>query len=293
MDAVTGADFRTNGDHPWSRDYIRIVSWNVERGLQFSAILDFLRRVDADLILLQEVDLKARRTNYRDVACELARSLHLNYLFGKEFQELSQGSGSSPAHHGLATLSPWPLSNGRIIHFQHQSNFWRPRWFIPQIEPFQRRLGGRIALAAAAIVHDRRIVVYNLHLESRGADILRLQQLRETLQDARQYTESSLVMLGGDFNLNAAGGDAAALLQSNEFHDAVRRPDVQTGASCWFFQHARPIDWIYITGGVKSEGHVHTDIHASDHHPVSAVFWPGDCNVLRGEPQSTGSRRGD
>src|SRR5712692_2348271 len=129
MDDVISGGFTIEQGQPWSRNYVRVVSWNIERGLQFPAVLDFLQTAEADLILLQEVDLNVRRTQNRDVACEVARSLGLNYVFGKEFQELGAGANSSPAHHGLATLSPWPISNGRIIRFQRQSDFWQPRWY--------------------------------------------------------------------------------------------------------------------------------------------------------------------
>jgi hypothetical protein len=53
----------------------------------------------------------------------------------------------------------------------------------------------------------------NLHLESKGKDALRLQQLQETLEDARRHTASSVVIVGGDFNLDAGNGDAAKTLQ--------------------------------------------------------------------------------
>ncbi len=276
MDEIISDGFTIGQRPPWSRGYVRVVSWNIERGLQFSAILDFLRTVEADLILLQEVDQNVQRTQHRDVASELAQSLRMNYVFGKEFQELSQkpgaGSPALPAHHGLATLSPWPLSNARIIRFQRQSNFWKPRWYVPRIEVFQRRLGGRIALATEALIYSERFVTYNLHLESKGKDALRVQQLQETLEDARRHTESSLVIVGGDFNLNAGQGDAAATLQSAGFHDAVRRPELPTTAPRAPFQPARAIDWICVSDEIRSEGRVHDNVRASDHHPVSVTF---------------------
>jgi hypothetical protein len=117
MDEVVSGRFAIERKPYGPRGSVRIVSWNIECGLQFSGILDFLRTAHADLILLQEVDLSARRTQHRDVALELAQSLGLNYTFGKEFQELGAGSKASPAYHGMATLSPWPLSGGRIITF--------------------------------------------------------------------------------------------------------------------------------------------------------------------------------
>jgi len=272
MDNVTCGGFATEQSRPYARDCVRVVSWNIERGLQFSAILDFLRNAEADLILLQEVDHNVRRTQHRDVASELARSLRLNYVFGREFEELGAGSQSVPAHHGLATLSPWPLSNGRIIRFQRQSNFWQPRWFVPQIGILQRRLGGRIALVAEALIYSKRFVTYNLHLESKGKGILRVQQLLETLEDVGRHTQSSVVIVGGDFNMNAAEGDVGATLRGAGLHDAVGLPAVPTTVVRAPFQQPRSIDWIYVSDSVRSKGKVHSDIRASDHYPVSATF---------------------
>ena len=272
MDEVICGRFGSGRGQPWSRDYVRVVSWNIERGLQFCAILDFLRSVEADLILLQEVDLNVRRTQYLDVTYELARSLRLNYAFGKEFQELSAGRCVSPAYHGLATLSPWPISHGRIIRFRRQSNFWKPRWYIPQIAPFQRRLGGRISLVAEALIYNQRSATYNLHLESRGKDSLRLGQLGETLEDANRQRESALVIVAGDFNLDADNHCAAAMLRTSRFHDGVRLLEVPTTVSCGLFQSKRSIDWICLSGEVRSEGQVHNTVRASDHYPISATF---------------------
>jgi len=272
MNEVINGEFKTGSRQPWSRNYIRVVSWNIERGLRFAAIVDFLRSIEADLILLQEVDSNARRTGRRDVTRELARALGLYYVFGTEFLELSEGSERSPALHGLATLSPWPLSKGRIVRFQHQSCFWQPRWYVPRIGLFQRRLGGRIALVSEALIYRERLASYNLHLESRGKDVLRLQQLREALEDSERCTDSSLVVFGGDFNLKAGNGDAADMLHCAGCHDAVGLPEIPTAAPGAPFRRARSIDWIYRSSEIHSEGLVHNHIQASDHYPVSATF---------------------
>ncbi|HTT20001.1 MAG TPA: endonuclease/exonuclease/phosphatase family protein [Candidatus Sulfotelmatobacter sp.] len=275
MDEVISGEFSSQRGRTRSRDSVRVVTWNIERGLQFSAILDFLRSADADLIMLQEVDLNARRTQHRDVAFELARSLGLNYIFGKKFLELGAGSGSLPAYQGVATLSQWPLTTGQIIRFQYQSTFWKPRWYVPQTELFQRRLGGRIALVTEALIHGQRFVIYNLHLESKGSDRLRLQQLQQVLEDAGRHTESSSVILGGDFNLNATNGEAGATLQRAGFRDAVRLSRIPTSVARLPFRSARCIDWIFVSDvshGVHSTGQIHGGILASDHYPVSATI---------------------
>ena len=111
---------------------IRVVDWNIDRGLQFSGVIDFLARTKADLVLLQEVDFNARRTRNLDVAREIAQELQMSYAFGREFEELSQASSGSPAYHGQATLSRWPLYDTQLIRFRKQSHFWRPRWYLPR-----------------------------------------------------------------------------------------------------------------------------------------------------------------
>src|SRR6201986_5417088 len=160
----------------WPRSSIRVVDWNINRGLQLPSIIEFLSDANADILILQEVDINARRTHRLNIAQEIARKLRLNYVFGREFVELTQGSKASPAHHGQATLSRWKISSSRVIHFQRQSNFWKPRWYLPQTEPFQERLGGRIALVSEAEVMGTIFMVYNVHLESPGDDKLRLSQ---------------------------------------------------------------------------------------------------------------------
>lgn len=263
---------RAGPARPWSRDFVRVISWNIERGLRFPGILEFLRTTQADLILLQEVDLNARRTHYRGVASELAQALHLNVVFAKEFQELSQGSRGSPAFQGQATLSPWPLSNGRVIQFRDQSDFWKPRWYVPQLGVFQRRTGGRIALVADANVYGRKLAIYNLHLESKGDDARRLRQLGEVLEDSRRYGDRSMFVIGGDLNFNAGHGQAARVLRDAGFHDAVRlsgRPTTPVHGSS---RHAGAIDWIFVSTGLESQGRVHDDVHESDHYPVSATI---------------------
>jgi len=262
-----GLQFRPR--RPWARDFVRIVSWNIERGLQFAKILEFLRTMQADVLLLQELDLNARRTGHRDVAHELARSLNLNYAFGMEFQELSQGTPNSPAYHGMATLTPWPISNARVIRFRNQSQFWSPRWYVPDLALFQRRIGGRIALVAEIAIYGRKVVTYNIHLESRGGDRLRLRQLQEVLDDSRGYIDRPEMVLAGDFNMNA-GAAAAAPLSDARFYDALRMPEHPTSTAHGFHQ-PHTIDWIFVSDSHGFQGRVHNNIRASDHYPISAT----------------------
>ncbi len=44
---------------------IRVITWNIERGIEYPGIVDFLRQAKADILLLQEVDANARRSGGR------------------------------------------------------------------------------------------------------------------------------------------------------------------------------------------------------------------------------------
>jgi endonuclease/exonuclease/phosphatase family metal-dependent hydrolase len=248
---------------------IQVVDWNIDRGLQLSGIIDFLAGTKADLILLQEVDLNARRTHQVNIGREIARKLEMNYVFGREYQELTQGSQASPAFHGQATLSPWPLSNPRILRFRRQSKFWRPRWYLPDIELFQERIGGRMALVSEVSIGGRTLVTYNLHLESRGDDALRYSQLDECLDDAIRCNPTTPVILAGDFNLDVFRTAAAHAVTQARFHSAFSsQPSRTTPGS--LFDRGRAIDWIFTRGSLHNDyALVHSSVPASDHYPLS------------------------
>ena len=253
----------------WPRDPIRVVDWNIDRGLQLRSIIDFLGDTNADVFILQEVDINARRTHHLNIAQEIARKLRLNYVFGREFVELTQGSKTSPAYHGQATLSSWKISKPRIIHFQRQSDFWKPRWFKP-LPTFQERLGGRIALASEIIIQGVSMICYNLHLESRSNDELRLAQLNEVLQNTGIYDSTRLVVVAGDLNLNASTSPIADALARAGFQDVVPTSRVPTTPARHLLEAGRHIDWAFVRGPVQADaGKVHRSVRGSDHYPIS------------------------
>jgi len=158
--------------------YLRVATWNIERGLEFDAVRAaltndqrFFRRLTpalrgskfnltevlaqaaelsrADIIVLNEVDWGLKRTDYRNVARELAAALQMNYAFAVEFVEVDpltlgtdtlEGETSADKAkmvenlavdktrtlglHGTAILSRFPLRNTRVVRFVHQGHDW-------------------------------------------------------------------------------------------------------------------------------------------------------------------------
>jgi endonuclease/exonuclease/phosphatase family metal-dependent hydrolase len=269
MNQILSGSFAPARFQLWRRDIFRVVDWNIDRGTQLQEITQFIKEAKPDIVLLQEVDLYAKRSHRLDIAREIARTLQLNFVFGTEFQELTQGSQQSPAYQGQATISPWPIKNARLIRFRRQTSFWQPHWYLPRIEPFQERLGGRIALVADIEMAGQTMTTYNIHLESKEDDSLRVSQLNEVLLDVG--TKNRATLIAGDLNLDAAEGEAATALERAGFRDGIQLPSVRTRPARGIFDPGRSIDWIFLSGGLNARnGRIHANVRASDHFPVSS-----------------------
>jgi endonuclease/exonuclease/phosphatase family metal-dependent hydrolase len=260
---------------PSAADSLRVVSWNINRGLQLDGIIDFLANASADLILLQEADINARRTQRRNVAREIAQALKMDYVFGCEFEELSQGEHNSQAYHGQATFSRLPISESRILRFRQQSGFWRPRWYVPAIPKFQRRLGARMALVSHVSCFGKPLVAYNLHLESRGGDALRHSQLAEVANDSEQCNAGTVVVIAGDFNFDLSREPAVRTIKRAALTSPFQSDKFRATTFSSRLRHARAVDWILTRGPLDcAEPHLDQSTKASDHYPLSLVLKP-------------------
>ena len=272
LDQVETGSFTPQEVISYSPRRIRVVSWNIARGCRLDEIAEFLVGANADLILLQEVDKYARRTEYRNIAELLAKRLRLNYAFGTEFHELAQGSRDASAHHGQVTLSRWPLANSRVLRFQRQSNYWQPRWWIPVLPRFQRRLGGRMALLSHAMIGEIRFSIYNLHLESRERDELRRSQLAEVLNDALRYDTEVPVIVAGDLNFDVTERANAHVTYERGFHNPFADLGLRT-AQAHSFGRSNTIDWILTRGPIAPVfPKIWRSVSASDHYPLSLTL---------------------
>jgi endonuclease/exonuclease/phosphatase family metal-dependent hydrolase len=240
---------------------LTIITWNIERGQAYDSVLSVLRELNADVLLLQEVDRDCQRTGFRDVARELADALHMNWASAGEFQEIGQGRNGRAAVTGQAVLSRFPIDDTEVLRFSAQD---RIRWLF---NPAQPRRGGRIALKA----RTGGVLVYNTHIESGGNDSLGRRQMAEILS---AYSQNSAVqgpvVVGGDFN-NGPMRRAPMFgnLNAADFTDALGEPK-DRGATSMGQQH--PIDWLFVKNVTSAGGRVVHATAASDHFPVMAAL---------------------
>jgi endonuclease/exonuclease/phosphatase family metal-dependent hydrolase len=248
-----------------TRPRATILNWNIDRGKHLANIEDQIRRHNPDLCIFQEVDLDARRSGAIDVAQKLAETFRMNYVFAPEFEELSQGTPDRPAFHGQALLAKLPIRASRMLRFEHQSGFWKPRPFMISSMPlFQRREGGRVALITELDIGGKPLVVYDLHLESKGSEELRSLQLEEVLADAQRYPADTSIMIAGDLNTFMFHSRLIPHLRQAGYRSAFGDRHVRTHAL------AGALDWIFVRGPIElGDAEVVRGVPGSDHFPIA------------------------
>jgi endonuclease/exonuclease/phosphatase family metal-dependent hydrolase len=183
----------------------RIATWNIRaaRSAPLGALTAELRAMQADVIALQEVDVRTRRGGFVDEPAALATALGFHYAFAASIK-WDEGD------YGLAVLSRWPLTDVR----RHRLDTTEPG------EP-------RIVLEVVVCASGRPLRVFNHHADRRaparqaafarlqeivaarmGTGILVLGDLNEApdAPNVRALTGAGLVDLGARRNERTGGG---------------------------------------------------------------------------------------
>jgi endonuclease/exonuclease/phosphatase family metal-dependent hydrolase len=257
--AIVGEPSRVDRT-PVSGRPLAVVSWNIAQGTRYEQIRETLASIEADIYLLQEVDMGVRRSSFRQVARELAHHLDMNWVFAGEFQEIGQSRGGVPALTGQAVLSRFPIRNAFALPFENQA---RLRW---RLDPFQPRRGGRMALRA----ESGGVLLYNAHIESAKNDQFRHKQVDEMLSDHLDPARMGLpVVFAGDFNTEMLPDESPVVrcLIDQGFVDALGAMETLRRTSV---RHDQPLDWIFIRNMASGRGRVVEVPKASDHFLLQA-----------------------
>ncbi len=220
-----------NGTARDGSDGLRVCVWNVQYGAghgqlffydggravsvsrgtvesTLEGIADALERVDADVVLLQEVDRGSRRTHFVDQHAWLADALDYPW------------HASTPYHRVRFVPAPTHEMLGRVD--LHLSVFARrpllpgTRVQLPLLrEPWYRRLFNlRRALMVVPMYVDGQVVtLFNTHLSafSRGDGTVPRQLARIRAELARADQHHTPWLLAGDFNALPPGDDPSRL----------------------------------------------------------------------------------
>ena len=69
---------------------IRVLAWNIERGFKLGDIIACLKKENADILLLTEVDIGCHRTAGLDVGAEIASALKMQLVFGADMRRAAR-----------------------------------------------------------------------------------------------------------------------------------------------------------------------------------------------------------
>jgi endonuclease/exonuclease/phosphatase family metal-dependent hydrolase len=255
----------------------QVIAFNIERGIHWPDVVKYIEqeraRVPATVVLLSECDRNHSRSHDVFVADEMARALKLNLIFVTEYIEYNDQTPENQGDHGNAILSPFPLTDVRVI--RHTSIFSWQKWGWLQGQP---RFGERVTVGATAHLPGGKLVrFYATHLESDGETIGKWIQLHEIIADLQPSDPPAVI--GGDLN-ELPSGLMFAQLPRYQFQNAFRGDHTPTGGCKPAADGPRckiKIDWILYRGLQLKDRVVDHPLNAeggviSDHVPVRAVF---------------------
>jgi endonuclease/exonuclease/phosphatase family metal-dependent hydrolase len=191
---------------PWP-GRLRVAAFNAERLKYRAPARALLDRTGAHVVLLSEADVGMARSGNVHTVRELAASTGEGYLYGVEFVELDLGGTSemrlhagernAAGFHGNAIVTGLALEEPCLIPLE-ESGFW-----FPGRKGAQRRIGGRIALAARVADAPRPLWLVSTHLESKTDETDRRRQVQALLRALDGFAPHDACLIGGDFNTKA------------------------------------------------------------------------------------------
>lgn len=235
------------------------------------AVRRLMDQTRVDVLFLSEVDVGMARSGNVHTIRELAGFRGEGYLYGVEFVELDLGDRDEMRRHageqnvcglhGNAIVTAHALERACLIPLD-ESGLW-----FGGIDGAQRRIGGRIAIAARLRDAPRPLWLVSLHLESKTDPADRQNQIRNLLHALERIAPGEACIIGGDCNTKAlprGEGERTLLLDEPErfeplFSDLRRAgfgwadanlaaPTQRDGPSK---KHPRPfgkLDWFFTRG---------------------------------------------
>lgn len=239
---------------------LRVMTYNIHHGegmdkrLDLPRIAKIITDAKADLVALQEVDNKTKRTGGVDQAAELARLTGLHGVFGKAMDYSGGG-------YGEAVLSRWPIA-------EHKTHAL----------PFTKGRESRAALEVRVQPPGMPTIAFvGTHLDHLKDDTDRLAQVKE-INRLLARPDTPPAILAGDMN---AEPDSAPMKSLLEHWADTAGPEVVL--TCPADKPTTKIDWVLLLkkhGWRVISSQVIDEKVASDHRPVVVELeWVGRPNA--------------
>ncbi|MDH5491784.1 MAG: endonuclease/exonuclease/phosphatase family protein, partial [Myxococcales bacterium] len=213
---------------------LKVMSWNIKFGggridfffdchgdrvlmerseviANLEGLADAIRRVEPDVLLLQEVDVNSKRSAHIDQLQYLLDHTHLEHgVYASAWKaDFIPSDGLGPMDSGNAILSRWPLVDAERIQLPLRSDqSGLTRYFYLR----RNMLRARIELPTGEEVE-----VLNIHTTAYGTDGTKAEQIaRFAAELERIAATGALVIAGGDLNTIPPGS-----VQTSDYPDSV------------------------------------------------------------------------
>lgn len=229
---------------------LRVVTYNIKHGRGNDNVVDLdrtaavLRRLRPNIVGLQEVDERVKRSGGVRQAEYLGKALDMHHAFGR-FMDYQGGA------YGMAILTRYPIEATQEVP-------------LPEGNEPRTALSVRVKLPGG-----QPLTIVNVHFDWVGDDGFRFAQA-EALGRYLDALKTPYVLLG-DFN-DVPGSRTLALFRSRAGEAAKPEPDRFTFSST---EPSKEIDYIFFAparGWRVREVAVIDERVASDHRPVLAVL---------------------
>lgn len=243
---IAAAGCRSESVRPQSPQTLRVLTYNIHHGegtderFDYDRLAGVIKRLEPDIVALQEVDCGTERASSVDQARLLAKLCRMHYAFGQAMPH--QGG-----QYGEAILSRFPIEK-TVVH---------PLPYQLDLEP---RAAVEVVIHPAGIGP---ICFVGTHLCHKSDELRTLQTRR--LSQLFPSEKSAPTILAGDFNARP-GSEPMNVLLSDGWIDTISPGSV--------------IDYVLVrqcdSWTIKDVAIVEESV-ASDHNPVLVVLqWRGD-----------------
>lgn len=227
---------------------IKCLSWNILKGQNLDAILDLLKKEEADLIGLQEVIEDENGSQAKKIADELG----LNFVYHTTFKT----DRHTPSFNiGDAVLSKFPIQENRLIMLSTLAEYQKNA----ETEP-------RSATQVGVEINGRKLIFIVTHLAfspGRLPASFRISQAKRLLE---VLPKESLILCG-DFN--SQPDDPVIKLLGSKVINTDPDPTKPTKTDWRMQGHPQyRIDYIFVTPDLNHSNFKILDSDASDHKPI-------------------------
>jgi len=252
LSLVCAAGCRSTGKQDTPPTF-RVMTYNIHHGegldgkVDLQRIADLIKREQADIVALQEVDKGVQRTAQRDFPAELAALTGMTCIFSNNYH--FQGG-----EYGNAVLTRFPVKRWTNRHYK-------------MLRPGEQRGLLQVVLG----VHGRELVFMDTHIDYRADDTERLANADELFQAVQPFKGRPMILCG-DFNDTPGSRTHQKIAQA--FVDAWAAAGTGDGFTIPAQKPRKRIDYIWTSNDSLIEAlrlWVPAS-EASDHLPVVGEF---------------------